>query len=102
MRIFLPIVLVAITSGCTTSGPPADIGYSESDRDPKLVCNANEVQDYVGKQIASEIGETILRESGSARLRWGPPDSVWTMDYRADRVNVRYDRAMKITDITCG
>ncbi len=57
---------------------------------------------YVGQTIVGDTGEQILRKSGAARLRWGPPDSVWTMDYRADRVNVRYDRAMVITDVTCG
>ena len=35
-------------------------------------------------------------------LRWGPPNAAWTMDYRQDRVNVRYDERMKIVEITCG
>ena len=41
-------------------------------------------------------------ESGAEVLRWGPPNSAWTMDYRTDRVNVRYDEARQITEITCG
>ncbi|WP_394728764.1 I78 family peptidase inhibitor [Altererythrobacter sp. GH1-8] len=102
MRIVASFPLVALAAGCAPTPPPADLEYSESDRDRKLVCDAQAVQSYVGKKIEGDTGETILLESGSARLRWSPPDSAWTMDYRLDRVNVRYDRAMTITDITCG
>ena len=48
------------------------------------------------------MGAAIMKDTGAQTLRWGPPDSVWTMDYRVERVNVRYDREMKITEITCG
>lgn len=65
-------------------------------------CNADAVQSHVGHKATQAMGATILRESGAKVLRWGPPDSVWTMDYREDRVNVRYDRSMMITAITCG
>ena len=48
------------------------------------------------------MGAAIMKDTGAQSLRWGPPESAWTMDYRPDRVNVRYDREMKITEITCG
>ncbi len=48
------------------------------------------------------MGAAILKDSGATTLRWGPPNSVWTMEYRADRVNVKYDENSKITEITCG
>lgn len=103
MRALLPIPLLVAVSACTTPATaPQDIRYSESDRDRKLVCDAGPVQGFVGEMIAGETGEQILRQSGSAMLRWGPPDSLWTGDFRLDRVNVRYDRAMTITEITCG
>jgi len=35
-------------------------------------------------------------------LRWGPPRSAMTMDFRQDRVTVAYDDAMIITHIACG
>lgn len=49
-----------------------------------------------------ETGARILSASKAKTLRWGPPNSAWTMDYRDDRVNVRYDASMVITGITCG
>ena len=65
-------------------------------------CDASGLQDLIGETVSDELGERIQRESGARTLRWGPPNSAWTMDYREDRVNVRYDDDMKITAITCG
>jgi hypothetical protein len=57
---------------------------------------------HVGKTASQERGAAILKDSGARTLRWGPPRGAWTMDYRQDRVNVRYDEGMVITGITCG
>ena len=40
--------------------------------------------------------------TGARTLRWGPPRSAMTMDYRQDRVNVMYDDTYKSTQVTCG
>ncbi|MFA6219778.1 MAG: I78 family peptidase inhibitor [Erythrobacter sp.] len=65
-------------------------------------CDAALVQGHIGHAATAEMGAAILAQSGAQTLRWGPPRSAWTMDYRQDRVNVRYDDAMNITEITCG
>jgi len=67
-----------------------------------MVCNAAAAQSYVGRDATQPAGEAIVKNSGARSLRWGPPNSAWTMDYREDRVNVRYDAKMKIVEITCG
>lgn len=67
-----------------------------------MVCNAEKAQYHVGHDATQAMGEAVLKDSGARTLRWGPPNSAWTMDYRQDRVNVRYDEKMKITDVTCG
>lgn len=99
LSVIAPLTAIA---ACTTMPAPQDMQRSQSDTGGKLICDAETVQSFVGQTIKAETGEQILVRSGAASLRWGPPDSAWTMDYRADRVNVRYDRAMTITDITCG
>jgi hypothetical protein len=65
-------------------------------------CDAAPAQYHIGHDATAEMGAAIMKDTGAQTLRWGPPDSVWTMDYRVERVNVRYDRDMKITEITCG
>jgi len=67
-----------------------------------MVCNAEKAQSHIGHDATQAMGTAILRDAGARTLRWGPPGGAWTMDYREDRVNVRYDEKMKITGITCG
>ncbi len=68
----------------------------------QTVCNSAPAQSYVGGKATQSAGEAVLKASGARTLRWGPPNAAWTMDYRQDRVNVRYDAAMVIVEITCG
>jgi hypothetical protein len=71
-------------------------------RPGEMACNAEPAQYHIGHDATQAMGNAILKDSGARTLRWGPPNSAWTMDYREDRVNVRYDDKMKITGITCG
>ena len=80
------------------SEAPGSVPVNESGGE----CDAQPVQYHIGHEASAEMGATILRESGAKTLRWGPPNSAWTMDYRTDRVNVRYDENRKIIEITCG
>lgn len=92
------LALPAALVGCVTVEPP-DPAPSQ----PRAAaCKAEPVQDRIGQPPTAELGAELLRLSGARSLRWGPPDSAWTMDFRPDRLNVRYDRAMRITEISCG
>ena len=66
------------------------------------ICNADPVQSFLGQRADQAVGAAILKASGARTLRWGPPNSVWTRDFRQDRVNVEYDAGMIIERITCG
>lgn len=98
MAKILVVLGVAALAGCASAGP------AQPDAPPRAMaaCDAAAAQGHVGHTATAAMGGAILSDSGAATLRWGPPDSVWTMDYREDRVNVRYDRAMMITEIACG
>ena len=65
-------------------------------------CRAEAAQSLTGQTASAETGARALALTGARSLRWGPPDSAWTMDYRPDRLNVRYDKRMAITEVTCG
>jgi hypothetical protein len=88
-------------ASCATPGaePAPDV---MADAPEAMLCNAEPVQTYAGKGADQAIGTAILKASGARTLRWGPPNAAWTMDFREDRVNVRYDAAMTIIEITCG
>lgn len=101
MRKSAPMAIAALASlaltGCVTLTAPEGSTIGESGP-----CNAQRAQALMGQKASSETGARALSLSGARQLRWGPPDAVWTMDLRGDRVNVRYDAAMTITGITCG
>lgn len=90
----------ALLAACATTSP--DDGEAPSDGNNTDMCDAEAASAFVGQKATGENGARIQDETGARQLRWGPPDSAWTMDFRPDRVNVRYDREMKITEITCG
>ncbi|SKB41268.1 I78 family peptidase inhibitor [Sphingopyxis flava] len=90
----LPLAACAAGDVSTGSTPPPPTA--------EMTCNADAVQSYVGQTATAELGSVIRKATGARTLRWGPPRSAMTMDYRQDRVNVMYDDAYKITQISCG
>lgn len=88
-----------ILAGCTATPPPLN---EMPVREPGGECDASGVQDYIGRTVTEDIGAEILTATGSSVLRWGPPNSAMTMDYRLDRVTVAYDDDLVIERIVCG
>ena len=65
-------------------------------------CDATALGDLVGKAADSALGLEALKRSGGRAIRWLRPDSMMTMDYRVDRLNVKIDAANRVTGFTCG
>ena len=82
-----------------TTPPTGGLDAAEA---PPASCDATEAQQFIGRQAGEGLGKTILDMTRSRSLRWGGPDSVFTMDFREDRVNVLYDANGIITRIYCG
>ncbi|MFN4037995.1 MAG: I78 family peptidase inhibitor [Erythrobacter sp.] len=99
-RVLIMAAATGILGAC--AGSTGEVASAPAPAEVPRVCNAEPAQYHVGHDATEAMGAAILKDSGARTLRWGPPRSAWTMDYRQDRVNVRYDDAMKIIDITCG
>ena len=109
---FMKAARLAAMTGAVTIGLSAcvmnvsDDAPDRGDAVPPLstpmTCNAEKAKYHVGHDATQAMGGAILKDSGARSLRWGPPGGAWSMDYREDRVNVRYDGNMKITEVTCG
>lgn len=65
-------------------------------------CSAEGAQDLVGQKATQEMGTELLAKTGARTLRWVPPRTAVTMDFRADRLTVSYDDDMMIERISCG
>lgn len=99
MKLFaLPFLLMPLAACATTAdsdGPPPV-------RAPAGECDASTVQDHIGHTASAQAGATLLRLTGANTLRWVPPRTAVTMDFRPDRLTVSYDDDMIIERITCG
>ena len=91
-----PLLLAA----CATAQPAQDEDIAA--RPPADTCRAEAGQRFVGQRASTETGAAILQATGARTLRWVPPDTAVTMDYRPDRVTISYDRDYLIEQVSCG
>ena len=98
LKIALISVAVAPLLACTATG--TDI--PEKGVTPGKTCKADDLQVLVGEQANANTGQVALKRSGAKTLRWIPPNSAVTMDYRQDRLNISYNEDMAITKVNCG
>ncbi|MGL3820334.1 I78 family peptidase inhibitor [Sphingopyxis sp. R3-92] len=96
----LAIAAILPLAACTQERTPVE--SIPTPPEAEMTCQADAAQSYVGQTATPDLGGAILKAAGARTLRWGPPRSAMTMDYRIDRVNVMYDDAYKITQVTCG
>ncbi len=93
MKIFLLTTVAvgaAALAGCATT--PQQNNF----------CNADPAQGFVGQKADASAGLAIRQATGADEVRWGPPRSPMTMDFRQGRVTVSYDDDMTITRVACG
>lgn len=101
-NITLVLATIALTACATAVPPPFDEDGNPNVRDAAGECDAEAVQDHIGHRASADASATLLDLSGARTLRWQPPRSAVTMDYRPDRLTVTYDDDMTIERITCG
>ena len=98
MRMIAAISMLA-TGACMTSvdaeNPPV-AGVSGHR------CDASPAQGLVGQQATAELGARALELTGARTIRWIQPGQAVTMDYRADRLNIKLDAQSRVEGITCG
>jgi len=65
-------------------------------------CDAEAAQRFVGQKADETTVKAAVAASGAKSARVIKPDTMVTMDFRGDRVNIRVDDAGKIIAVTCG
>ncbi|GGD44668.1 hypothetical protein GRI62_10475 [Erythrobacter arachoides] len=92
----LPLAL----AGCTTTMP--DGGDGTPVRAGVDTCDSDPAQRYVGQRATQEVGAAVLAATDARELRWLPPGTIVTMEYRYGRVSIAYDEQSIIERISCG
>ena len=64
-------------------------------------CGAGKVSRYVGQEATPDVRARITADVGHTRIRWVGPDTVVTMDYSPERLNVTMDGNGVITGGNC-
>jgi hypothetical protein len=101
-----PLVLFSIVillSGCAATPPQRE----SAPLPPRVTtegsqCGARYVQDHLESRYDEALGDSIREESGAEALRVLRPGEAHTMEYRAERLNIRLDEESIITTIGCG
>ena len=105
MRIALTPCLALLVMACATTAATEEQyqeQYQERETGSERICDASELQSHIGHKATAKSGAVLLELSGARVLRWVPPRTAVTMDYRVDRLTVSYDDDMVITRISCG
>lgn len=86
-----------LLGGCATA-PAGELPVRELAGE----CDATGMDAHIGHRASAESGQALLRLTGATTLRWVPPRTAVTMDFRPDRLTVSYDDNMVIERISCG
>jgi hypothetical protein len=102
MKTIMGAALLLLAAACTTTpedGPPA---LTHDDPDGEYTCNAEGLQDLVGRPATAELGADAQRRSHSRTVRWIRPGDAVTMDFREDRLNINLDAQGRVERFNCG
>jgi hypothetical protein len=97
MRNLLVLTIVLLAACSTATAEPPVHGAT-----PGRTCRSEDPDRFIGQPGTSETGAEILRATNSAVLRWAPPGTMLTMDFREDRVTIYLGPDYKVTKIACG
>ncbi len=100
MKRLLIATLPIAAGACAATPPPVEAEPPVAP--PPAECDASGVQNHVGEVATTELGAVLMQETGATVLRWMPPRTAMTMDYRVERLTVSYDDDMVIERIACG
>ncbi len=65
-------------------------------------CRATPAQELVGERYRRGVPTRVKRLSGAREVRVIWPGQMMTMEFRADRVNLRVNYRRLITAVSCG
>ena len=97
MRVLITMLTLAGLSACATTAVGEPSGGDMSL--PR--CTETVLAPYVGQQASGEVGARMLAATGARALRWVPPGTMVTMDYRFDRLTVRLGADGRIAQAGC-
>lgn len=94
-------IALMIASATSAVAACATIDAKPAASTPAAGCDAEAVQDLIGKPLEASRADA-MRRAGAATVRAYVSGSPVTMDYRHDRLNIETDEAGTIVKLSCG
>lgn len=91
-----PLALLMALAACASSPPAAVIEI-----DPQDTCQDPPGQRFIGLVASQALGSELLAATSAREIRWVPPGTMVTMDYKFGRLTVAYDDEMRISSVAC-
>jgi hypothetical protein len=99
---------LSIAVGVAACAPPQGPAYQTGQREPISLrddgdeCGQSLVQSFVGLRANDTLRGEIASRSGAKNIRWIPPGTPVTRDFRVDRLNAELDEDDVIVTLRCG
>lgn len=97
----LLILPVLVLAGCATATPPAADQPPIHGVTPGHNCSNANLRQFVGQAATADLDARMLQVSNAATIRWVPPGTAVTMEFRADRLTVFLDAQNRIERLSC-
>lgn len=97
-----PTPAVRPTAPVLPAGDPLKVESAKRIKPSPSDCGVDKVKSYAGKEASVAVRAEVQQKSGAKTIRWLLPNSVATMDYRPDRLNVMLSTDGKIGSFNCG
>jgi hypothetical protein len=95
-RFALPLIALA-AAGCYPAPRPETPPAA-----PGVECNSNGLESLIGQPRSEALAAEAKRLSGANVVRFLTPDTVVTMEFRADRLNLHLGTDGKVGSARCG
>lgn len=90
----LAIAALSALSACATAGESVPRPAGDT-------CRAAPGQAFVGRTASAAVGAEMLAATNARDIRWVPPGTMVTMDYKYGRLTVSYDDVLTIVSVSC-
>jgi hypothetical protein len=99
-KFVLALAAAPALAACATAVPGSPYpGGNSADR---YVCRNTMLEQFNGRPAGAELGNEIIRASGSKTLQWIPAGTMVTMEFREDRVRIYLDEQNRVQRVSCG
>jgi hypothetical protein len=99
-RFSLILTAALLAAGCSSTADQSEPAAKPAD--PAQGCTSSAVEHLKGKAATAELLEQARQQAGASTARILTPNSVVTLEYNGQRLNLNVDDQRVITRVSCG